>query len=734
MGDVDLVVQVEAPPSVASGLQRVGRAGHQVGEVSRGVIFPKHRADLIHSAVAAERMASGQIESLRVPANPLDVLAQQTVAAVALEPLGVEEWFDIVRRSAPFATLPRSAYEATLDLLSGRYPSDEFAELRPRIVWDRDEGTIEGRPGAQRLAVTSGGTIPDRGLFGVFMVGEKASRVGELDEEMVYESRVGDVFALGATSWRIQEITHDRVLVTPAFGEPGKLPFWKGDGLGRPLELGRAIGAFVRELSGSAVDDARARAGRVGLDDRAVNNLLAVPRRPEQGHRPRAERPHARGRALPGRAGRLARGAALALRDAGARAVGARGRGAGHRAVRHRRRDHGQLRRHRRAHPRDRRRAAGGRPVRVRAGRARRHRHARGGRIRPVRVALPRVRRARAPAAALQPRPPLAALAAAPARVAAARRRAEVPRVPDRARDRARGAAGRLRPARAHVAREGHRGAAHQDRGDHHGGRVAVRAQPPLQLRRRVHVRGRQPARRAPGRRALARRGPAQRAAGAGGAARAAGSRGHRAHRAGAAAPRARPPRQGARGRGRPAADPRAARRRGGRRAPGARRGRIRRRPPRRARRGPARAPGLVRRAAARRRHRGREPAARRPRRAAAHRHADGVRRARGGSARRPRRPVRAHARPLHHRGRGHGHRPRIRRHRRHARPARSAAARGRGRVPAGRLRQRVVRRRGAAAAPQPLARGAPQRGRARGAGRVRAVPPGVAARRRCGS
>ncbi|WP_316298618.1 Lhr family ATP-dependent helicase [Clavibacter michiganensis] len=275
MGDVDLVVQVEAPPSVASGLQRVGRAGHQVGEVSRGVIFPKHRADLIHSAVAAERMASGQIESLRVPANPLDVLAQQTVAAVALEPLGVEEWFDIVRRSAPFATLPRSAYEATLDLLSGRYPSDEFAELRPRIVWDRDEGTIEGRPGAQRLAVTSGGTIPDRGLFGVFMVGEKASRVGELDEEMVYESRVGDVFALGATSWRIQEITHDRVLVTPAFGEPGKLPFWKGDGLGRPLELGRAIGAFVRELSGSAVDDARARAGRVGLDDRAVNNLLA---------------------------------------------------------------------------------------------------------------------------------------------------------------------------------------------------------------------------------------------------------------------------------------------------------------------------------------------------------------------------------------------------------------------------------------------------------------------------
>ncbi|WP_150307780.1 Lhr family ATP-dependent helicase [Planctomonas psychrotolerans] len=282
MGDVDLVVQVESPPSVASGLQRVGRAGHQVGEVSRGVIFPKHRADLIHSAVTAERMTQGAIESLRVPANPLDVLAQQTVAATALDTLDVDEWFDTVRRCAPFAALPRSAYEATLDLLAGRYPSDEFAELRPRIVWDRDANTITGRPGAQRLAVTSGGTIPDRGLFGVFMVGGDpgkpggaGNRVGELDEEMVYESRVGDVFALGATSWRIQEITHDRVLVTPAFGEPGRLPFWKGDGLGRPMELGRAIGAFVRELSGAAPDAARERATAVGLDTRATNNLIA---------------------------------------------------------------------------------------------------------------------------------------------------------------------------------------------------------------------------------------------------------------------------------------------------------------------------------------------------------------------------------------------------------------------------------------------------------------------------
>ncbi|KRC49198.1 DEAD/DEAH box helicase [Leifsonia sp. Root227] len=275
MGAVDLVVQVESPPSVASGLQRVGRAGHQVGEVSRGVVFPKHRADLIHSAVASERMTSGLIETLRVPANPLDILAQQTVAATALEPIDADEWFDTVRRSAPFATLPRSAYDATLDLLAGRYPSDEFAELRPRIVWDRDAGTLTGRPGAQRLAVTSGGTIPDRGLFGVYMVGEKASRVGELDEEMVYESRVGDVFALGSTSWRIQEITHDRVLVTPAFGEPGRLPFWKGDGLGRPAELGRAIGEFVREVSSASDADAELRCVEAGLDNWATGNLLA---------------------------------------------------------------------------------------------------------------------------------------------------------------------------------------------------------------------------------------------------------------------------------------------------------------------------------------------------------------------------------------------------------------------------------------------------------------------------
>jgi len=277
MGAVDLVMQVESPPSVASGLQRIGRAGHQVGQVSKGLVFPKHRADLLHSTVVAERMVAGAIEAMRVPTNPLDVLAQQTIAAAAVDEWDVEDWFELVRRAASFATLPRSVFDATLDLLAGRYPSDRFGDLRPRIVWDRDAGTIVGRRGAQRLAVTSGGTIPDRGLFGVFMIGEAGPgrRVGELDEEMVYESRVGDVFALGATSWRIQEITHDRVLVAPAFGEPGRLPFWKGDGIGRPAELGEAIGGFITEIANSSPEAGRTRARTAGLDERAASNLVA---------------------------------------------------------------------------------------------------------------------------------------------------------------------------------------------------------------------------------------------------------------------------------------------------------------------------------------------------------------------------------------------------------------------------------------------------------------------------
>jgi ATP-dependent helicase Lhr and Lhr-like helicase len=277
MGAVDLVVQVESPPSVASGLQRVGRAGHQVGAVSRGVLFPKFRADLVQTAVVVERMRAGAIESLRVPANPVDVLAQQIVAMCALDEWTVDDLERVVRRATPFASLPRSILEAVLDMLSGRYPSDEFAELRPRIVWDRVTGTLTGRPGAQRLAVTSGGTIPDRGLYAVFLASSEGAgrRVGELDEEMVYESRVGDVFTLGTSTWRIEDITHDRVLVTPAPGQPGRLPFWKGDQLGRPAELGRAVGAFVREVVALPPEQARARVTKAGLDDWAADNLLA---------------------------------------------------------------------------------------------------------------------------------------------------------------------------------------------------------------------------------------------------------------------------------------------------------------------------------------------------------------------------------------------------------------------------------------------------------------------------
>jgi ATP-dependent Lhr-like helicase len=275
MGAVDLVVQVESPPSVASGLQRIGRAGHQVGAVSQGVMLPKYRGDLVQCAVVAERMRDGAIEALRYPRNPLDVLAQQIVAMVAMEPWQLDELGDLVRRAAPFAGLPASALEATLDMLSGRYPSDDFAELRPRLTWDRVNGTLSARPGAQRLAVTSGGTIPDRGLFGVFLVGEKASRVGELDEEMVYESRVGDVILLGSSSWRIEDITHDRVLVSPAPGQPGRLPFWHGDAPGRPLELGRALGAFLRQVGRASPQKARERAAAAGLDEWATDNLLA---------------------------------------------------------------------------------------------------------------------------------------------------------------------------------------------------------------------------------------------------------------------------------------------------------------------------------------------------------------------------------------------------------------------------------------------------------------------------
>jgi len=273
MGAVDLVIQVESPGAVSRGLQRVGRAGHQVGAPSRGKFFPKHRADLLEAAVVVERMQSGLIEETRYPRNPVDVLAQQIVAAVALDDWAVDDLARMIRRAANFAELSDEILNATLDMLAGRYPSDEFAELRPRIIWDRVEGVIRGRPGAQRLAVTSGGTIPDRGLYGVFL--PDGTRVGELDEEMVYESRPGETFLLGASTWRIQDITHERVVVTPAPGQPGRMPFWHGDGPGRPVELGRAMGQFIREITGAERSEATTRLRTAGLDALAAENLLA---------------------------------------------------------------------------------------------------------------------------------------------------------------------------------------------------------------------------------------------------------------------------------------------------------------------------------------------------------------------------------------------------------------------------------------------------------------------------
>ena len=274
MGAVDLVIQVESPKSVARGLQRVGRAGHELGSTSKGRIFPKFRADLLESAVVAKAMRGGEIEETKIPRNPLDVLAQQIVAIVAEEEIEVAALHKLVRGAYPFSDLSLQQLENVLDMLAGRYPSDEFAELRPRIVWDRTAGVIRGRTGARRLAVTNAGTIPDRGLFGVHLI-DGGGRVGELDEEMVYEARQGQTFMLGASTWRIEEITRDRVIVSPAPGVPGAVPFWKGEGVGRPYELGEKIGVASRELVArtdeSALEHLR---GEYHLDPRAAQNLL----------------------------------------------------------------------------------------------------------------------------------------------------------------------------------------------------------------------------------------------------------------------------------------------------------------------------------------------------------------------------------------------------------------------------------------------------------------------------
>ena len=301
MGAVDLVIQVESPKSVTRGLQRVGRAGHTLGEVSKGRIFPKFRADLLECAVVARRMRSGEIEETVIPQNPLDVLAQHLVSMAALDEWEIDEVEKLVRSAQPFAELSREQLENVLDMLDGRYPSERFAELRPRIVWDRTKGTMRGRPGARQLAVANAGTIPDRGLYGVHL--PDGRRVGELDEEMVYEARPGQTFLLGASTWRIEEITRDRVIVTPAPGTPGAVPFWRGDGIGRPAELGRAIGAFAREAVNA---DPKKLAKENDLDKLAAAEPRQLPDRAAGGHPRRPLRRGDRDRALPRRDRRLA--------------------------------------------------------------------------------------------------------------------------------------------------------------------------------------------------------------------------------------------------------------------------------------------------------------------------------------------------------------------------------------------------------------------------------------------
>lgn len=279
LGSVDLVLQIESPPTVASGLQRIGRASHQVGGTSKGVLFPKHRGDLLASTAAAHRMRKGEVETTRYLRNPLDVLAQQLVAAVAMDDYAVADLLRMVRQAAPFAQLTEGTFDGVLDLLAGRYPADDFAQLRARLTWDRVHNVVRARQGARSLAVVNAGTIPDRGLFGVFLDGEadgrSSRRVGELDEEMVFETREGEVVLLGASSWRITEITHDRVLVVPAPGVPGKMPFWKGDALGRSRELGEAIGQLSRSLASGDDDKLAAKLqDELGLDPRATANLI----------------------------------------------------------------------------------------------------------------------------------------------------------------------------------------------------------------------------------------------------------------------------------------------------------------------------------------------------------------------------------------------------------------------------------------------------------------------------
>ena len=336
MGAVDLVVQVSSPGSVASGLQRVGRAGHSVGMPSRGRIYPRFRGELVETAAVARGMLEGEVEHTRVPRIPLDVLCQQIVAMASVEELQIDSLHELLRRAYPYRELTREQLENVLDLLAGRYPSDEFAELRPRIVWERTTGALRAREGAQRIAIANAGTIPDRGLYGVFLV-DGGGRVGELDEEMVHEAREGQVFLLGASAWRIEQIERDRVIVSPAPGQPAQVPFWKGEQAGpsrrararRRAAAARARGTGRRERDATADRAARLRRAR-------RPHARGVPAGAGDGHRRPALGPHDRRRALPRRDRRLAPLRALALRRARACALGARTARAAARAARHR--------------------------------------------------------------------------------------------------------------------------------------------------------------------------------------------------------------------------------------------------------------------------------------------------------------------------------------------------------------------------------------------------------------
>ena len=580
MGAVDLVIQVESPKSVARGLQRIGRAGHELGAVSTGRIFPKFRADLLESAVVAERMQEGEIEETVIPRNPLDVLAQQIVAICADEEITVDDLYDLVRRAYPFADLSRVQLENVLDMLAGRYPSDEFAELRPRIVWDRTGGVVRGRPGVRRLAVTNAGTIPDRGLFGVFLV-EGGGRVGELDEEMVYEARAGQVFLLGASSWRIEEITRDRVLVSPAPGVPGAIPFWKGEGIGRPYELGEAIGRASRELVALSDEQALERlTARHFLDERAAGNLITFLR--EQAAATGAV-PSDRTVVVERFRDEIGDWRVCILTPFGARvhapwalALAARLRDSLGVEVQSLWSDDGIA-----LHLPD---ADAPPPVAdlaigpdeieelVVAG---------GGADRALRRPLPRERGPRPADPAPAARAAHAALAAAPQGAEPAAGRAPLRLVPRRARDLPRVPPGRLRPARAEAAPARAADPRGRPRRRRDRLRVALRGLAPLRLHRDLHVRGRHAAGGAACPGALARPRPPARAARPGGAARPArpgrarrrrGAAARGAPEPGRAARRAAAARRPARGRARPGA--RGAARRGAARGLGQSRGR----------------------------------------------------------------------------------------------------------------------------------------------------------------